>query len=342
LKVVTFSVVALAVVVSQGSADAAITDYVALGDSYASGVGTNHYDLSSSCDRSSYAYPPLVAAADGYTLNFQACTGATTTDVINDQVAALSASTDLVTVTAGGDDAGFADLLVTCSLDNCVSAINSTITWVNASLAAKLDAMDEEIRTRAPNALVIVLGYPHLSSGTCADAFGISAAEVTASNHLADAMDNVTRTEAERYGFTYGSAIAHFANHGVCASKPWLHGAVFDTIGESYHPTRTGYSSGYASLVRTATGTEVPTTPTTEVSTTSTQVSTTTSTLPVTTTSAPGSAPLTTVTATGAVSLPRTGSNSTFPVTLGLCSLVVGALLMLRRRPIRSNERAQP
>ena len=84
--------VAVAVVVP-GPAHAATVNYVALGDSYSSGVGTDHYDLSSSCDRSSLAYPALVAAAKGYTLNFQACSGATTTDVINKQVAALNTST---------------------------------------------------------------------------------------------------------------------------------------------------------------------------------------------------------------------------------------------------------
>ncbi len=342
LQIVVPLVIALAVIAPQGSAHAATTNYVALGDSYSSGVGTNHYDLSSSCQRSSLAYPPLVAAADGYALNFQACGGATTTDVINDQVSALSASTNLVTVTAGGDDAGFGDLLVTCTLNNCVPNINTTITWVNTALAAKLDAMDAQIQTSAPNATVIVLGYPHLFSGTCPDAPGISSAEVTASNHLADAIDNVTKTEAAKYGFTYKSAIVRFANHGVCASKPWLHGVEFNAIGESYHPTTTGYRNGYASLVRVATGTEVPTTTTTEMSTTSTQASTTTTTDPASTTSAQETTPPTTAAVLGAQSLPETGSNSTYPLTFGLCSLAAGALLLLRRRPTRSNDRAQP
>jgi len=88
------------------------------------------------------------------------CSGATTTDVVNNQVAALGASTNLVTVTAGGNDAGFVSLLVNCTLTNCVSSINGTITWVNTQLAGRLDAMDAQIKTRAPNATVIVLGYP--------------------------------------------------------------------------------------------------------------------------------------------------------------------------------------
>jgi lysophospholipase L1-like esterase len=245
---------AIALVIPIGIAHAATTNYVALGDSYSSGVGTNRYDLDATCKRSSLAYPALVSAAKGYALNFQACSGATTTDVINNQVGALSTTTNLVTVTAGGNDAGFTSLLVTCTLTNCVSSINSTITSVNSTLAPKLDAMDTQIHNRAPNATVIVLGYPHLFSGTCFSAFGISSAEVTAANNLANAIDTVTKTEAAKYGFTYKSAITQFTNHGVCGSSAWLNGLNLGSVGDSYHPTATGHSSGYAPLVRAVTG----------------------------------------------------------------------------------------
>jgi len=53
-------------------AQAAGPSYVALGDSYSSGVGTRSYIADgSSCQRSTYAYPSLVAAAKGYSLNFR-------------------------------------------------------------------------------------------------------------------------------------------------------------------------------------------------------------------------------------------------------------------------------
>ena len=245
---------AIALVAPIGIAHAATTTYVALGDSYSSGVGTNRYDLDAACGRSSLAYPALVAAAKSYALDFRACSGATTVDVINTQVAALSAGTNVVTVTAGGNDAGFTSLLVNCTLTNCVSAINSTITSVNSTLAAKLDAMDTQIKTRAPNATVVVLGYPHLFTKTCLGALGISSAEVTAANALADAIDTVTRTEAAKYGFTYKSALVQFTNHGVCASSAWLTGLKLSPVSDSYHPTATGHSSGYAPLVRQVTG----------------------------------------------------------------------------------------
>ena len=63
LQIIGPVAVSIGLLVPFGAAHAATTSYVALGDSYSSGVGTNHYDLSSSCSRSSLAYPALVAAA---------------------------------------------------------------------------------------------------------------------------------------------------------------------------------------------------------------------------------------------------------------------------------------
>ena len=42
--------------------------------------------------------------------------GATTVDVVNNQIGALSAATDYVTFTAGGNDVGFVDLILNCGV----------------------------------------------------------------------------------------------------------------------------------------------------------------------------------------------------------------------------------
>src|SRR6476660_4523945 len=97
-------------------AHAAAPSYVALGDSYSSGVGTRSYlSDGTSCQRSTYAYPSLVAAARGYALNFRACSGAKLPDVTNTQLGALAASTGYVTISVGGNDAGFAGVLTECA-----------------------------------------------------------------------------------------------------------------------------------------------------------------------------------------------------------------------------------
>ena len=74
-------------------AHATAPSYVALGDSYSSGVGTRTYlNDGTSCQRSVYAFPSLIAAAKGYALNFRACSGAKVSDVTNTQLSALSSS----------------------------------------------------------------------------------------------------------------------------------------------------------------------------------------------------------------------------------------------------------
>ena len=68
----------LALVATAVPANAATVNYVALGDSYSSGVGAgNYYSSSGSCDRSPNAYPALWAAANSVTtFTFAACSGA--------------------------------------------------------------------------------------------------------------------------------------------------------------------------------------------------------------------------------------------------------------------------
>ena len=85
---------ALVPLTAQPAAHAAGPSYVALGDSYASGVGTRTYiDDGTSCQRSVYAYPYLVAQQKGYALNFKACSGATTSTVTNSQLSAVTSTT---------------------------------------------------------------------------------------------------------------------------------------------------------------------------------------------------------------------------------------------------------
>ena len=94
--------VALAASAAVFAAAAAGAGYVALGDSYSSGVGTNSYTLASGCKRSVYAYPYLYTQQHpGTSLSFVACSGATTGSVSSGQLGALSSSTTLVSVTAG-------------------------------------------------------------------------------------------------------------------------------------------------------------------------------------------------------------------------------------------------
>jgi hypothetical protein len=47
---------------------------------------------------------------------FTACSGATTSDVVSTQLGPLTSATGLVSITVGGNDAGFGDVMSTCVL----------------------------------------------------------------------------------------------------------------------------------------------------------------------------------------------------------------------------------
>ena len=107
----------------------------------------------------------------------------------------------------------------------------------------------------AVGARIIVLGYPRVFSGAgCFGTLGISSTEETKANALSDALDQLVAAHAAADGITYKSAIGAFTGHAVCSSSPWVNGLNLFNTGESYHPSRSGHSSGYLPLVTAVTG----------------------------------------------------------------------------------------
>jgi lysophospholipase L1-like esterase len=226
--------------------------YVALGDSYSSGTGTGTYDLAGSCQRSRYAYPALVAKRrSNLKLVFAACAGATTDDVLLTQASRLNEATRLVTITIGGNDVGFGDVFSACLQGGsaaCGAAIGSAQRSIRTALPGDLDAVYTRIRTRAPAARVIVLGYPRLFSA--AGCQTIPRAQVARLNRTATLLRDTVRGQVKAAGkrFSFRDAIPAFAGHGICARTPWINGLLSPVV-ESYHPNRAGHSDGYAPLV---------------------------------------------------------------------------------------------
>jgi lysophospholipase L1-like esterase len=243
-----------------GAGSAAAELYVALGDSYSSGTGTRTY-FHSGCQRSVAAYPSLVDTQRPNTdLVFAACSGATTASVLSSQVSSLTANTDWVTITIGGNDAGFSSVITQCALpgwlSNCNGAIDTAQAFIANTLPGLLDDVYDEIKTRSPSAETIVLSYPRLFMGVdCNAGTFFSGSEMTRLNQTADLLRDVTQTAvaAEGASFHFKDAIPPFVGHAVCSSTEWING-LSNPIGESYHPNTTGHSSGYAPLVRDVMG----------------------------------------------------------------------------------------
>jgi lysophospholipase L1-like esterase len=225
--------------------------YVALGDSYSAGTGSGPYPPAGrTCERSVNAFPQLWASRN-HPASFVsvACAGATNATVRASQLSALSARTTLVSITIGGNDAGFSSVMETCVLQlpsSCQRAVATAESSVRHKLPAQLDQTLRAIRARAPLARIVVLGYPYLydlaQSPAC---IGIGTAKRTALNGGAAILDQVLRAAADRDGDTFADVRPEFARHEICDSGASYLNALAYPLDASYHPNAAGQKLGY-------------------------------------------------------------------------------------------------
>jgi lysophospholipase L1-like esterase len=242
---------ALTVLVPAAASAQSSVHYVALGDSYSSGVGAGNYIASSgSCDQRTNAYPALWDTANQpASYVSEACSSATTATVLSSQLSVLSPAITLVSITVGGNDVGFSSVMETCVLlptSSCVSAVNHAEALTASQLPGELDSVLSAIRADAPNARVVVLGYPELydlsRSSSC---IGLSTTDRTDLNNGADQLDSQIQAAAARHGDVFADVRRAFRGHEICDSSSWLHAVNFLDVSESYHPTAAGQSGAY-------------------------------------------------------------------------------------------------
>jgi len=232
------------------SASGKIT-YVALGDSYAAGVGGGDY-LDFVCLTSPNGYAALLANDPGQVhTDLRGCAGATTSDVLNTQLAGIDSRTKTITLTVGANDLGVAALATIClTPDNeaaCLAALAATsddLVVLSANLVATLTA----IRQAAPKATVYVTGYPLFfdnptSTTQLAVNTGILALNAAIANAVAIAGS----------GFVYVDVVPVFLGHGLDSGDPWII-SPYDAGAlpfEPFHPNPAGHVA-YADAIRAA------------------------------------------------------------------------------------------
>ena len=236
------------------SANAASISYVALGDSYSAGVGTRS-STESNCYRSSEGYPALLAGQQGWKLSYQACSGAVISDIINNQTPALSSTTNYVTVTGGGNDAGFAPVLTDCLLPgwmgNCHKKLDTAEIILKNTLPQRLDNLYSVIRKKAPRATAVAVGYPILFNGTdCHPLTFFTADEMNRINSLTMELNTLIKQKAASYGLSFTDAKTSFTDHAVCDSQPWINNISVPIV-ESFHPNDAGNSRYAAAIAKT-------------------------------------------------------------------------------------------
>jgi lysophospholipase L1-like esterase len=263
-RIAAVVVVVLATLVGVPAVASAATparpDYVALGDSYSSGVGTRVYLPSSgACLRSPLAYPELFRASHRVaSFGFVACSGASVADV-RGQLDAVTGSTDLVTLTVGGSDVGFSTVLGVCSNPQsppgaCDAAVAAGVAAV-ANVPAAVAGLLGEIRAKAaPGAKVVILGYPRLFGDGPCTAPGLPPAPIRhAIDGGTDALNQAIRGAAEISGATFVDVSGRFAAHGTCAPlvSRWINPPTLP-INASYHPNIRGQALGYLAALDAA------------------------------------------------------------------------------------------
>jgi len=259
-------------------------DYVAMGDSYSSGEGSPPYDSGSGqrdrvCHRSREAWPRQLAniSPEIRAPLLVACTGAETKHVEHwykgspPQTDALSllisneGNRDLLTMSIGGNDAGFGNWVFRCTIATCSPQWLRYIMYYDVDKAAEkvgrlLGSVDSRLRSMRANPYRVLVGYPRFfpkdpSQQPCRAlvyASGINRLtreEQLALNDAANRLDRALRATANRSGWQYVSLLDAFEGHEICTEQPYMWG--FEKVSTPggggygsmrFHPNASGYS----------------------------------------------------------------------------------------------------
>lgn len=240
--------------------------YVALGDSYTAAPYVPSTDLADGCLRSDGNYPALVARRLGIaSLTDVSCSGARTRDMFRRQptfrdasrpaqLKAVTRRADLVTVGVGGNDFDlFSTLVGLCA--GLRSRDPSGAPCARQLAAQGVDSSDDvrrtglrvtrvlaAVRRRAPEATVVLVGYPRLapSQATCA-ALPLADGDYEVADRLARELDSALSRAAAATDAAFAAVYQLSAGHDVCSSRPWVNGRVTDqSAALAFHPFPAG------------------------------------------------------------------------------------------------------
>ncbi len=221
--------------------------YVALGDSYTAAPGTGPETSNDGCLQSAVNYPHQVAEELELELTDVSCGGATTADLAEGQplppkppqLAALSEETALVTLRIGGNDSQlFARTTGKCAeLANsdagsgspCSDSFGGRDFLVEATDRIRADVVAAlgEIEERAPDARVVVVGYPAWAppspAGRC-DQLPLAPGDYAYARQGNELLVAALRDAATEAGVEYVDVWSVAEQHHICADDPWIAG----------------------------------------------------------------------------------------------------------------------
>lgn len=233
------------------------TKYIALGDSFAAGQGAGPY--LDGCYRSGNTYSELAADSKAIKLvTNAACSGKTTQEVVNTQLRRLNKSTELVTITAGGNNLRVGDIFASCgaalgdptAAPLCDAASAFAAGEISSQkLAGDVITMIQTVKAAAPNAKIVVTGYPYLYDPVTPNPADPMSLFIYKATLLADGLNGSIAAAAGATGADYVDVRAAFAGHGINSADPWINLDLADlTSPDNFHPSAEGYEAYFASL----------------------------------------------------------------------------------------------
>ncbi len=255
--------------------------YIALGDSYSSGLGSHDdvedYTLGQACRRTSASWPFRMQDSWQVATKLVACQGDTLDTGIDggvraqlDQIKPFFAqypkAPQLITVTVGGNDVGFSAKAKKCVTSNCLPYEGEWLQQIE-NMVGPLRAFYASLRDIAPNADIIVGGYPHVFdpegnkiNPICTPVTGDEKRMVA---RLVDRLNSVIYNASEGSAHTQpiwsaGTQVRdRFRSHGACqyGDEEWIHsyttgGGLEDGVGKNtLHPKHGGqlaYAFGFS------------------------------------------------------------------------------------------------
>ncbi|MEV6056359.1 SGNH/GDSL hydrolase family protein [Streptomyces sp. NPDC052107] len=240
-------------------------NYAAIGDSYSAGSGILPVDASNLiCLRSTADYPHVIAARTGARLTDVTCGAAQTKDFtesqypgVAPQTDAVTADTDLVTLTIGGNDNGtFVNAMLACGTAGILSAGKgspckdtygtSFDDAIDAKTSPALKTALRAVRAKAPDARVAVLGYPWITPAeadpSCFAAMPIASGDVPYLHALQAHLNAVVQRAAAESGATYVDFSQVSEDHDACQAvgTRWIEPLLFGQNIVPVHPNALG------------------------------------------------------------------------------------------------------
>lgn len=260
----------IALTACAGAARAA--NYVALGDSYAAGPLIPNQIAPLGCLKSDHNYAHLAAPTIGLSLKDATCSGATTEDMTESQSTSLgsvppqfdslSAETTRVSLTIGGNDIGFTEIIENCVTLNpfstpCKNKYDSgghdQIAERIAATAPKVAAVLQGIHARSPSAKVFVVNYAAILPETgygCWPQMPLGFGDVPYLRAKEKELNTMLATQAGANGASvvnwYNASIGHDACKG--SSTRWVEPLIPTDPAAPVHPNLAGMTGAAAVL----------------------------------------------------------------------------------------------